>query len=180
MQLITIMGSVGGLSAYAVSVVESPISQRLLTASQTDIVAVQRVFYDQTYNFSCKYLLGIIWMSIWHDLDFDPFRSVDDSYVHPTHRIFHRRDRSTLPRSAACNEWVLQRTAKTKFDTVHSLACQSRPVYPFQHIAFEELRWCWKPQRSQPRTIFLLLFHMLCLLVSVPLHKLLSPVEINW
>lgn len=36
--LITIMASVGAASAYA-----------------TDIIAVQRVYYSQTYNFSCMY-----------------------------------------------------------------------------------------------------------------------------
>jgi hypothetical protein len=37
--LITIMATVGAQSAYA-----------------TDIIAVQRVYYHQTYNFSCKHL----------------------------------------------------------------------------------------------------------------------------
>jgi len=39
--LATIMASVGWQSAYA-----------------TDIVAVQRVYYNQIYNFSCEYIFG--------------------------------------------------------------------------------------------------------------------------
>mgnify|MGYP001178172622 CR=1 FL=1 len=40
--LATIMASVGSQSAYA-----------------TDIVAVQRVYYNQQYNFSCAFTVGL-------------------------------------------------------------------------------------------------------------------------
>ena len=55
--LITIMGSVGAASAYAVGRFpdqDMPFPSHTL---QTDIVAVQRVFYGQTYNFSYQWLL---------------------------------------------------------------------------------------------------------------------------
>jgi hypothetical protein len=44
--LITIMASVGSGSAYA-----------------TDIIAVQRVYYNQVFNFSCKFELSYRWLS---------------------------------------------------------------------------------------------------------------------
>jgi hypothetical protein len=55
--LITIMASVGAGSAYAVRVNRS-CSRKLLLISgiQTDIVAVQRVYYNQIHNFSCQSL----------------------------------------------------------------------------------------------------------------------------
>lgn len=54
--LATIMSTVNSGSAYAVSTINwlyfrctyIPISH------QTDIIAVQRVYYNQTYNFSCE------------------------------------------------------------------------------------------------------------------------------
>lgn len=51
--LITIMAGVGAGSAYAVYIV--PMKRRYVTDDvlQTDIIAVQRVYYNQQYNFIC-------------------------------------------------------------------------------------------------------------------------------
>jgi hypothetical protein len=55
--LITIMASVGAGSAYAVrpppSRILPPKALNRSTPPQTDVVAVQRVYYNQIYNFSC-------------------------------------------------------------------------------------------------------------------------------
>ena len=55
--LITIMASVGSGSAYAVCQrVPTPCTSSALMKPvvQTDIVAVQRVYYNQIYNFGCE------------------------------------------------------------------------------------------------------------------------------
>jgi len=67
--LATIMASVGSGSAYA-----------------TDIVAVQRVYYNQNYNFGCTSVQQV------YDIPKQnhPCRSMDACYVHPTHRFLNR------------------------------------------------------------------------------------------
>lgn len=58
--LATIMSTVNSGSAYAVRVIETSCAPSFLLTryiDQTDIIAVQRVFYNQTYNFSCKILV---------------------------------------------------------------------------------------------------------------------------
>jgi hypothetical protein len=73
--LATIMASVGAGSAYA-----------------TDIVAVQRVFYNQTYNFGCAFVQpvdGITKLKLF-------FRSMDACYVYPAHWLFNRGHLSSL------------------------------------------------------------------------------------
>lgn len=66
------MGAVGATSAYA-----------------TDIVAVQRVYYNQVYNFSCEFRrIATL------DMALDGVnRSMDARYVHPVDRL--------------CNWWCL-------------------------------------------------------------------------
>ena len=54
--LATIMSTVNSGSAYAVSTIDWFLFQMHLYSypHQTDIIAVQRVYYNQTYNFSCE------------------------------------------------------------------------------------------------------------------------------
>lgn len=55
--LITIMAGVGASSAYAVYIIS--MKQRHVTDDvlQTDIIAVQRVYYSQQYNFICTFAM---------------------------------------------------------------------------------------------------------------------------
>lgn len=71
--LATIMASVGSGSAYA-----------------TDIVAVQRVYYNQNFNFGCTSVATTQTNRTLNHF----FRSMDARYVHPAHRFF---DRGHLP-----------------------------------------------------------------------------------
>ena len=81
--LATIMASVGAGSAYA-----------------TDIIAVQRVFYNQNYNFSCA--LNFPLFRVLSDAE--NCRSMDGCHVHSAHRFLYRWHCPSLPRAAALYE----------------------------------------------------------------------------
>jgi hypothetical protein len=136
--LVTIMGSVGYQSAYA-----------------TDIVAVQRVFYNQTHNFSyqvrtspARFHAGDAdtahdapisgWFAGTHPQRVAALTGLwPDRHEHPAHRILDRRHRAPLPRRAA----------------VHDLAREPGAVRALQHAALAELRRRRHPWRPEPRAL---------------------------
>lgn len=55
--IVTIMAGVGAQSAYAVRLANNTHQPYLTVRMQTDIIAVQRVFYNQTYSFMYQWLV---------------------------------------------------------------------------------------------------------------------------
>ena len=70
--LVTIMATVGAETAYA-----------------TDIVAVQRVYYNQVWPFACASSITRF-LGSWSLKLRASHRSVDARHVHPAHRVQHR------------------------------------------------------------------------------------------
>lgn len=71
--LITIMASVGAGSAYA-----------------TDIVAVQKTFYNQDYEFACTFFFFFLKQNLFLGRLMMAFhRPMDGRHVHAANRIFH-------------------------------------------------------------------------------------------
>ncbi|KAI5994878.1 OPT oligopeptide transporter protein-domain-containing protein [Pisolithus marmoratus] len=83
--LVTIMASVGAVSAYA-----------------TDVVAVQRVYYDQKYNFGCE--------------------PMDDRHVYTDDRLLYGGYPATFPRQSALDDlvWPINLVTCALFNTLHS------------------------------------------------------------
>jgi len=71
--------------AYAVNLLHSPTLFWKTTHlnAQTEIIAVQRVYYNQSYNFGCRHLDALL------DLGLTQFSSspMDDRHVNPAHRV---------------------------------------------------------------------------------------------
>lgn len=96
--LVTIMATVGYSSAYA-----------------TDIVAVQRVFYNQTWNFSCTFsslfclsskverIFAHLICNCEHSV-----RSMADGHVDTTYRLLHGRRHSSFPRDPSIYDLARQ------------------------------------------------------------------------
>lgn len=89
------MASVGAQSAYA-----------------TDIVAVQRVYYQQKWSFFCNRSLFDFFRSFLNK-DHFYFRQLDARHVHPAHWILYWRNCSSLPCRATIYEYVASLSVAT-------------------------------------------------------------------
>ena len=109
--LITIMAGVGATSAYAVRTYtphELPESASC-HLMQTDVIAVQRVFYDQHYNFICQLFRVSIRGS---DSRADVFnRPMDGRNEHPVDWLLRWRYSATILSPTTVHEWVFPFTA---------------------------------------------------------------------
>lgn len=143
--LITVMATVGYQSAYAVCF------RRFLGRShpkshveQTDIIAVQRVYYNQIYSFSYQ------WMVVMST------QLVSSLIVCSSSRA-HR-----------CVDWFFDRrhcSPLSRFAAFYDLAGQSRDLRSLQHAPFAELQWHWKPRGHVEGTLLPLCLHRKLLLV---------------
>jgi hypothetical protein len=73
------------------------------SAYATDVVAVQRVYYNQNYNFSCKRLSKL---SCQLAMLIDFCRPMDGCHVDTANRIFDRRYSQTVPCTTSFHESV--------------------------------------------------------------------------
>ena len=64
--LITVMATVGYQSAYAVRTLFAMISYTSDENIQTDIIAVQRVYYHQVYSFGYQWMVVMSTQLVWN------------------------------------------------------------------------------------------------------------------
>lgn len=127
--LVTVMATVGAYSAYA-----------------TDIVAVQRVFYNQNYNFGCEHRTLFFRLYSSRKLKASVYRSMDDCHVHTAHRFLYWRYRSPVLGPATFHEYVYHLSVVisnqySRKPILFSLALQSRHMCSFQHPPRTEICW---------------------------------------
>ena len=136
------MATVGSGSAYA-----------------TDIIAVQRVYYNQTYNFACQSFSSCLKLT---SLNNCPCRSMVCCYVDTAH-------------------WFLDRWSCTTLlgpTSVHDLAYQPCQLCPVQYFASTTICRYRKPRRYQSWQVFPLHLFGVLLLVWV-LSKQLFPLLLS-
>ena len=123
--IVTIMSGVGAVSAYAVSVTlaTSRHAHNQSYSIQTDIIAVQKVFYNQQPPFGCQFYFVVALATSVHLSDRSLVaknRSVAAGHVDPANWILDRWHLQTHPR----------------VPTFHDLAREPRDGCTLQHVAF--------------------------------------------
>ena len=146
--VITIMATVGSTSAYAVRVESNPLSLGFLLMTaliQTDVLAVQRVYYGQNWSFLYQWMLVISTQLIGFSLGGIVKRFLVSP---PSMSKLLSLSCKLAPDNDAVHDPVAQ----------ISMAIESGLVCPFQHPPFAAIRCIWQALRHEPRALFPLRF----------------------